>query len=96
MNGVRTTVTDGDIYNAEVCGFYPGSDVTCHVAASTSAGSSPNATTNVTLPCEGIMCFIVKILSKVATVFVNSLCPNSSLNIVLDSGCESCAGNLLK
>ena len=93
MNGVRTTVTDGDIYNAEICGFYPGADVMCHIAAFTSAGSSPKATTNVTLPCEGIMSSIVKILSKLATVIVNSRCPNSSLNIVLDSGCESCVVN---
>ena len=76
MKSVRSAVTAGDIYNTEICGFYPGSDVTCHIAASTSAGSSPNATTNVTLPCKGMLCFIAKILSKVATVMVNSLRPN--------------------
>ena len=53
MKRVQSTVTDGDIYNAEICEFYPGSDVTCKIAASTSAGSSPNATANVTLPCVG-------------------------------------------
>ena len=63
MKSVRSAVADGDIYSAEICEFYPGSDVTCHIAASTSAGSSPNATANVTLPCEGIICFVVKILS---------------------------------
>ena len=58
MKSVRSTVTDRDIYNAEVCGFYPGSDVTCHIAASTSAGSSPNAATNVPLLCIGELALV--------------------------------------
>ena len=75
MNGLRPTVTDGDIRNTEICDFYPGSDVRCNIAAFTSAGFSPKATTNVTLPCEGMMCFSVKILSKVATVIVKVYAP---------------------
>ena len=65
MKRIQSTVTDGDIYSAEICEFYPGSDVTCHIAAFTSAGSSPNATATVTLPCAGLICFVVKILSCV-------------------------------
>ena len=66
MKNEQIAVTDGDIYSAEICEFYPGSDVTCHIAASTSAGSGPNATTNVTLPCAGLICFVVKILSDLS------------------------------
>ena len=70
MKSVRSAVTPGDIHSAEICEFYPGSDVTCKIAASTSAGSSPNATTTDTLPCEGLIYFVVKILLNqyVATV----------------------------
>ena len=58
MKSVQSTVIDGDIYSAEICDFYPGSEVTCNIAAFTSAGSGPNATTEATLPCTGELALV--------------------------------------
>ena len=74
MKSVRSAVTAGDIYNADVCGFYPGSDVTCNIAASTSAGSSPNATTNVTLPCTGELVQVFILFLYMSEIYDNFEC----------------------
>ena len=74
MKLIQSTVTDGDIYNAEICEFYAGSDVTCNIAAFTSAGSSPNATTNVTLPCVGELVQVFILFLHMPEIYDNFEC----------------------
>ena len=51
-DGHKTLSNSTDSFEWTLCGFYPGSNVTCTILAENSAGVSPNSSDNTTLPCQ--------------------------------------------